>query len=198
MPGYDELVASAAAAPDAGIALRGKLADLTGGRRFETVLDLVRARAAEVLGYTDVELVGEEKAFRDLGFDSLGAVELRNQLNAATGLSLTSTLVFDHPTPVALAEHILAGLLPDGGGEDEAGDGNLLGDGDEIDVRALLGSVSLEQMREIGVLEPLLRLAGRAAAGGGTEQGTGDSIDTMAVDDLVQAALNGQSDRSYD
>jgi NADP-dependent 3-hydroxy acid dehydrogenase YdfG/acyl carrier protein len=193
MPGYDELVASAAAAPDAGIALRAKLADLTAGQRFETVLDLVRSRAAEVLGYTDVELVGAEKAFRDLGFDSLGAVELRNQLNAATGLSLGSTLVFDHPTPVALAEHILAGLFPDGAVEEHDGE-----DGDEIDVRALLGSVSLEQMREIGVLEPLLRLAGRTAAAQMSEQEAGDSIDAMEIDDLVQAALNTQSDRSYD
>jgi acyl transferase domain-containing protein/acyl carrier protein len=192
MPGYDELVASAAAAPDAGIALRAKLADLTAGQRFETVLDLVRARAAEVLGYTDVELVGAEKAFRDLGFDSLGAVELRNQLNAATGLSLGSTLVFDHPTPVALAEHILAGLFPEGAVEEHDEDG------DEIDVRALLGSVSLEQMREIGVLEPLLRLAGRTAAARTSEQEAGDSIDAMEIDDLVQAALNTQSDRSYD
>ncbi|MEC3979338.1 acyl carrier protein [Amycolatopsis sp. H20-H5] len=167
---------------------------------------MVRTRAAEVLGYTDVDLVGAEKAFRDLGFDSLGAVELRNQLNAATGLSLTATLVFDHPTPVALAEHVLAGLLPDGAGDDGTGDdgtgdGNLLADGDEIDVRALLGSVSLAQLREIGVLEPLLRLAGRAAAGGDTERETGDSIDSMEIDELVQAALNGQagqSDRSYD
>jgi KS-AT-KR-ACP domain-containing polyene macrolide polyketide synthase/pimaricinolide synthase PimS2/candicidin polyketide synthase FscD len=160
MPGYDELVA--AAAPDAGIGLRAKLADLAAGQRFETVLDLVRARAAEVLGYPDVEQVGAEKAFRDLGFDSLGAVELRNQLNAATGLSLTSTLVFDHPTPAALAEHILAGVVPGGAGQDDTDE--------DDDLRVPLGSA----------------------------EEAGPSIDAMEIDDLVQAALDGQSDRSND
>nr|BFE69887.1 hypothetical protein GCM10020092_031880 [Actinoplanes digitatis] len=184
LPGYDAMTAAAAAVVAAGADLTARLAALPAGERLAEVVGLVRRLAAETLGLSDVTAVGEEKAFRDYGLDSLSAVELRNQLNAATGLDLPSTLVFDHPTPAALAEHVLESLFagpPDGG----AGD-------DESALRAVLATVPLDRLREIGVLEPLMRLVGRATDAAASLDD--DSIDAMDVDSLVQAALKEQGD----
>ncbi|RCG29573.1 hypothetical protein DTL70_00105, partial [Streptomyces diacarni] len=79
-------------------------------------LELVRAHVAAVLGHGSARDVDSHTTFKDLGFDSLSAVELRNALNKATGLSLPSGLLFNHPTPAELAEHLADQLLgPDQG-----------------------------------------------------------------------------------
>ncbi|SER36130.1 Acyl transferase domain-containing protein [Lentzea xinjiangensis] len=89
------------------------LASVPPQQRRTVVLELVRASIAQICGYPAIDDVPEDKGLRELGVDSLSGVELRNRLNAATGLHLPVTLVFDHPTPAALADGVLLAL--DGG-----------------------------------------------------------------------------------
>ncbi|MDS0132461.1 MULTISPECIES: type I polyketide synthase [unclassified Amycolatopsis] len=91
--------------------LTERLAGLGEAEQAEALLDLVRRHAAEVLGHSGAESVHSGRTFKDAGFDSLTAVELRNRLAAATGLTLSPAMIFDYPKPPALAEHLRTKLF---------------------------------------------------------------------------------------
>ncbi|MFI2577631.1 SDR family NAD(P)-dependent oxidoreductase, partial [Streptomyces rochei] len=102
---------SAAGGSAATAGLVQRLEALEEAERREMMLDLVRGQVAIVLGHSGVQSVHPDRAFQDLGFDSLTAVELRNRLGKVTGLRLAATVVFDYPTATLLAGHLLDGVL---------------------------------------------------------------------------------------
>ena len=91
---------------------------MSGDDLRRAALNLVRGHASAVLGHANQAAVDPERGFLELGFDSMTALEMRNRLAAQTGLRLPATLIFDYPTPVALAGHLQAEL--------EAGSGDPL------------------------------------------------------------------------
>ncbi|MGW7463568.1 beta-ketoacyl synthase N-terminal-like domain-containing protein [Streptomyces xantholiticus] len=107
--------------------LRTRLLPLPDEQRERSLLDVVRGEIAEVAGYEDPQEVDPYRSAKDLGLDSVSAVDLRDRLAGRTGLSLPTSLAFDHPTPAAMARHLLAELrLPkDDGAEGFAADDGL-------------------------------------------------------------------------
>ncbi|WP_159043014.1 MULTISPECIES: type I polyketide synthase, partial [unclassified Streptomyces] len=132
-----------------------RLASLSPREREEWALSLVRTEAASVLGHASSRAVTQESSFQELGLDSMTGVELRNRLNAATGIRLAATVVFDHPTPEALAGHLLERLGPAVGGTMRA----VLADLDKVD--ALLAAAPPQETEREELAARLQALVGR-------------------------------------
>jgi hypothetical protein len=170
--------AGAPAAPGRDHELLDRIGTLAAQQQSEALEELVRRRAGEVLGMNG--LLPPGKAFRELGFDSLTALELRNRMGASTGLRLPATLVFDYPTPRALAGYLRDRLF----GSGEPADAVVP---DEAAVRRLLATVPLAKLRSAGLLDPLLQLADTSPA----PPAEPDDLAGLDLDRLVDIALEG-------
>ncbi|MFI6182261.1 SDR family NAD(P)-dependent oxidoreductase, partial [Nonomuraea sp. NPDC051191] len=153
--------------------LAASLEGLPAAKRERVVVSLVRSAAATVLGHVSDDSVEPDRVFNELGFDSLTAVELRNQLNQATGLELPVTLVFDHPTPTALARFILNRLLP----EAPSTSGSVLVQLEELERLLREQSMSPEDRSEIGKRCRAILLAAEEASDLPEEQDLDDLTD---------------------
>ncbi|WP_345327255.1 SDR family NAD(P)-dependent oxidoreductase, partial [Kitasatospora aburaviensis] len=138
--------AGGAAAGSDGPSLGQRLAGLPEAEQERVVLREVLGHIAAVLGHSSADGVDGQRSFKEFGFDSLTAVELRNRLNRVSGLRLPATLVFDHPTPGALARRLRTEIAPETAGFGAASAGLL----EEIGrLEAVLASCSPEELAAI-------------------------------------------------
>ena len=178
------LIRSGSRQPAGDVSRRAWLRQLTAmpeDSRYEAVLDLVRRRAAETLAHPVPEALDPDRGFLELGFDSLTAVELRNQLSAATGLRLGTTLVFDHPTIASLSRYLHEELRPT---ETDGGTGGeVLAELDRLE--AAIAALDGSDVRA-AIAERLQELGARFARRGSGTGAASDRLDSATDDEIFE------------
>jgi NADP-dependent 3-hydroxy acid dehydrogenase YdfG/acyl carrier protein len=163
-----------------GDSLAERMRALPEHERRDAVLAIVREEVATVLGHSHPRAIDPQVAFKELGFDSLTAVELRNRLVALAGLELPATVIFEYPTTATLAEHLLGEALPEIERTGEL-------DPEEAGIRETLATIPLARLRETGMLDALLALMddehGQIPS---EERETADLIDSLDVEGLMR------------
>ncbi|MEU0839644.1 type I polyketide synthase [Streptomyces sp. NPDC005962] len=171
--------AAAEPAPDTSARLEQRLAGLSGPERQQALVEVIRGQAAEVLGHATTEGIEPGRPFRDLGFDSLAAVEFRNRLSEATGLKLPATSIFDYPTPRELAGYLRAAL-----GEDEVTETSVLAEIDRLDGKLAAVAAGPHSHPDIEArLEALLERL-RGEKGETAEESAADHIRSATRDEV--------------
>ncbi|MCZ7417120.1 SDR family NAD(P)-dependent oxidoreductase [Streptomyces sp. WMMC897] len=207
-PGTRRRTAAAAAQPGDGTAaataLARRLAGLAAPERARLLTDLVRHQAAAVLGHGSPDEVEADRPFKDVGFDSMMSVQLRNRLAAETGLALPATLAFTYPDPARLAAHLNDLLDPEGGTGGPADEtGRVLAEIERLDtaLAAVEGGLTDHDARARVVkrLQTLLwRWTGSSAAAPGTAEdapGTGGVLDDGALESVTDDEMFDLIDR---
>jgi NAD(P)-dependent dehydrogenase (short-subunit alcohol dehydrogenase family) len=164
-------------------ALAQRLRGLSTAEQHNLLRQLVCSHVAIVLGGPSGDDVDPDKTFQDLGFDSLTAVELRNRLKTTTGLALSPTLIFDYPTPTAVARHLGQQLTSSNEDNDQANDVR------DAEIQRLVASIPVRRLREEGILDILLDMVGDRQS---RQDHSGTAISDMNLDDLVNIALGDQ------
>jgi acyl transferase domain-containing protein len=166
----------------AGPSLASQLTGVPREERLVVVSDFVRREVASVLGHSAHEGIDVELTFKDLGFDSLAAIEFRNRLNAVSGSQLPATLIFDYPTPIAVANHLFEGVDQDA--DVEVGSAT-------VELTRLERAVSLaslsEQERaevEMRLREILSRLVSARTAG--DEGAVAQTIEAASAEEIIE------------
>ncbi|XVQ06197.1 type I polyketide synthase [Spirillospora sp. CA-255316] len=157
--------------------LAERLAGMSEAERDRALLGLVRAQVAAILGY-DADEIEPGRAFKEIGFDSVTAVDFRNRLSRAAGVRLPATVVFDHATPAALAAHLGTRLSADG--DDAPIQAHL----DRLE--ASIAALPRARLEGDGVIERLRALLGRLSepAADAAAGGVADRLEAASADDV--------------
>ncbi|MEV4383942.1 KR domain-containing protein, partial [Streptosporangium sp. NPDC049644] len=174
-----------------------RLAGLDQAEQVRLVMELVSTQAAVVLGHESVDAIQPGREFRELGFDSLTTMELRNRLNAATGLQLPVTLIFDYPTPASLAEHLLEEIAP---GANTAVELSLLADLDRFETSfSGLSDNALDDLTRNGIATRLRHLLVKVSESGteNSEIAVADMLDSASTEEIL-SFIDNELGRSKD